>query len=238
MDRIVFLVEETKEQVPCLLNPETVTIRRWSGISEVALDQAPLSQNTSSDTPITLTGGGRTELDLDLLFDVDLTPPATPCDDVRLLTIPLWRLTENAVQVGDLRCIPTVWILWGRQWSVRCVIESIAERFELIGPNGAPRRSWVSLRARRVSDATRTPEAADAHVPTTKPLPSRDAPTAVVASGDGGGGGYWGARPDLLATELTGDPARWREVCEANAIDDPLGIPAGTVVAAPGEVAP
>jgi hypothetical protein len=234
VERIVFLVEETGERVSCLLNPETVSIRRWSGVTELPFELSPLNANVLSDDPVALTGGGRTEIELDLLFDVDLEPSKPPVEDIRILTIPLWRLTENAVRVESLTCVPTVWILWGREWSILCVIEAIAERFDNIGPTGAPRRSWISLRARRVSDVTMTLDAGTAGVPTTKPLAAPDAPIAVTATGDGRVvGGFEGVRLDLVAAQLLGDPAQWRAISEANGIEDPMRVAAGTVLSAP-----
>ena len=37
-----------------------------------------------------------------------------------------------------------------------------------------------------------------------------------------------------VAAALLGDPARWRDVARANNIDDPFGIPPGTLLIVPG----
>lgn len=233
MERINFLVDETGERVTCLLNPETVTMRRWSGIADLPAEMAPLSASTMSDTPVIFTGGGRTELDLELLFDIDLDP-REGIDDVRDLTLPLWQMSENAVQAPHRVMAPKVWVLWGREWSFLSVIESIAERFENMDSSGAPHRSWMSLRARRVSDKTFPGDMPAAGVPASKPRRSSETAETVVTSGDGGtAGGFEGVRPDHVATQLSGDPRNWRSVCAENDIDNPMGIPAGTVLRRP-----
>ena len=54
-----------------------------------------------SDDPLLYTGGGRTELDLDLLFDVSLAGSSVATRDVRDLTRAFWDLAENAGQAMD-----------------------------------------------------------------------------------------------------------------------------------------
>lgn len=236
MERVVFLDDETGGQVSCLLNPETITLRRTAGLAELPFDGAPVGATGLSDTPLIATGGGRTEIELDLLFDVDLLVTEAPPDDVRTLTLPLWRLCENSIEVKAKRQVPHVWLLWGRAWSMLCVIEAIAERFDNIAPSGAPGRSWIRLRARRVNDSVRPPEAATAPAmtPSSQGIPGTDRPTALTVTGDGTDPDDLGGRVDLIATELLGDPAAWPRLCEANGIEDPLRIPAGTVLSTGG----
>lgn len=235
MERVVFLDDQTGAQVQCLLNPETITLRRTAGLTELPFDGAPVGATGLSDTPVVATGGGRTEIELDLLFDVDLLTGDAPPDDVRTLTLPLWRLCENSVEVKARRQVPHVWLLWGRAWSLLCVIEAIAERFDSIAPSGAPGRSWIRLRARRVNDSVLTLEpTAPATTPSSQGTPGADRATAITVTGDGATTDDLGARIDLIAAELVGDPAAWPELCEANGIEDPLRIPAGTVLSTGG----
>jgi nucleoid-associated protein YgaU len=39
---------------------------------------------------------------------------------------------------------------------------------------------------------------------------------------------------DQIASSVLGDPSRWREIADANNIDDPLNLPAGKAVVIPG----
>jgi len=99
MERAIFVLESDNRHLPCLLNPEGVTIQRTAGVRARALSSGPIVADGSSHDPLLYTDGGRTELTLDLVFDVSLvsgmaqsaTPDAAPAalEDVRDLTRPL-----------------------------------------------------------------------------------------------------------------------------------------------------
>lgn len=72
MERVAFLIEKTGESISCLLNPESLVARRRAGISSVRAATGAITGFGLSDDPVAGTGGGVTEYDLDLLFDVDL----------------------------------------------------------------------------------------------------------------------------------------------------------------------
>jgi hypothetical protein len=128
------------------------------------------------------TGGGVTELVLDLLFDIDLVetaapvapPPVVdptqptlepgvalnalppPMADVRELTRPLWNLSESVT--GSARSkLPILRFIWGRSWNLPAVVTDIAERFERFDQEGRPRRSFLRLRLRRVAEPDAEP---------------------------------------------------------------------------------
>ncbi|WP_155368246.1 CIS tube protein [Catellatospora vulcania] len=211
MERIAFLVDATGERIDCLVNPETLVVRRLAGVRPAALPGAVVG--TGVDDALLFTGGGRTELVLDLLFDVDLVESAHRPDDVRRLTGRLWHLAEN----GQGRP-PLVRLVWGKTWNLPGVVVNVAERLDAIDASGMPRRSWLRLKLVRSEGEPVTP-------------PARTAASAVQATGDGSGGG--GARFDLLAAEALGDPTRWRELAEHNSIDNPLAVRAGSVLGVP-----
>ncbi len=211
MERIAFLVDQTGERIDCLINPETLVVRRLAGVRPAALPSAMMG--TGADDMLLFTGGGRTELVLDLLFDVELTEPANRPDDVRKLTRRLWQLAEN----GEGRP-PLVRLVWGKTWNLPGVVVSVAERLDAIDANGNPRRSWLRLKLVRTAE-----EPAG--------QPARTDQSAVLAVGSGAGDA--GVRFDLLAAEALGDPARWRELAAHNDVADPLRVPAGTVLGVP-----
>ena len=248
MERVAFIVERTGERIDCLLNPETLEARRLAGVRPRSSAGGSLIGTGLADDPLLFTGGGRTELVLDLVFDVDLVEsPAAP-EDVRAITLPLWRLAENSVQERGCVRPPLVRLVWGKAWNLPGVISAVAERFDAFGATGVPRRSWLRLKLLRVA------EPADAAVAGyddelsaaagAGPVPA--AGGAVQAVGDGGeqgggtgvageagGGGYSGVRFDLLATEALGGPFHWRALAEHNHIADPLQVPPGAVLAVP-----
>ncbi|MEK8105501.1 hypothetical protein NKG94_10825 [Micromonospora sp. M12] len=91
------------------------------------------------------TGGGRTELVLDLLFDVDFVEAQLRPADVRVLTRPLWMLAENSTTEHGWLRPPLVRLVWGKTWNVPGVIIAVAERFDAFTGTGSPRRSWLRL---------------------------------------------------------------------------------------------
>lgn len=206
MERIAFLVDATGERIDCLINPETLVVRRLAGVRPAALPGAIVG--AGADDVLLFTGGGRTELVLDLLFDVDLADPGHRPDDVRQLTGRLWRLTEN--EEGRP---PQVRLVWGKTWNLPGVIVSVAERLDAIDADGTPRRSWMRLKMVRTKEE---PQSA----------PARTTQSAVQAVGGGG-------RFDLLAATALGDPSNWRELAEHNNISNPLDLRAGSVLGVP-----
>ena len=73
MERVAFLIERSGARIACMLNPESVVQRRWAGIRPMRSGGGFLTSVGLSDDPLLYTGGGTTELRLDLLFDVSLT---------------------------------------------------------------------------------------------------------------------------------------------------------------------
>ena len=79
MERVAFIVEETGERITCMLNPEHIVQRRIAGLAPRRTGAGIVAGPARSDSPLLHTGGGRTELELQLLFDVDLVPaPIVP----------------------------------------------------------------------------------------------------------------------------------------------------------------
>lgn len=72
MERVTFLVERTGERIPCLLNPECLEVRRSAGVVRRRSAGGAVLGNPRTDDPLIATGGGITEYQLKLLFDVDL----------------------------------------------------------------------------------------------------------------------------------------------------------------------
>lgn len=75
MERVAFIVEETGERISCMLNPEHIVQRRIAGLAPRRSGSGVIAGPARSDSPLLHTGGGRTEVELQLLFDVDLLPP-------------------------------------------------------------------------------------------------------------------------------------------------------------------
>jgi hypothetical protein len=242
MERATFLIESTGEQLGCLLNPEHLVVRRLSGVRARRSIGVAVSAAALRDDPLVFTGGGTTELTLQLLFDVSVPGSTIHSEDVRDLTGPLWRLSESASVVDGVLQPEVCRLVWGKSVNVAAVVTAVAERLEHFASSGAPRRSWLSLRLRRVPD-----DAVPARPrPPAPPPPGAEAGGladthmvvgggAPIGGGDGGGGGE---RLDELAARLFGDPTRWRDLANANDLDDPLHLQGGTVLQVPAREGP
>jgi hypothetical protein len=153
MVRVYFLIEAKQERIHCLLNPEGLVIRRQAGIQPRRSATGQLTGVGLEDDPLLFTGGGRTQLDLDLLFDVALSGSSIKAEDVRSLTRPLWQLAENSSREGDNTRPPLVRFIWGKSWNIPGYVTAVAERLERFTPDGIPQRSWLRLRFVRASEA-------------------------------------------------------------------------------------
>jgi hypothetical protein len=220
MERVSFLVESTGTRLACLLNPETLAVRRVAGVRPRRSAAGALTGAELSDDPLLYTGGGRTELDLDLLFDVSLAGGSVAADDVRDFTRPFWNLAENAGAGGA-----QVRFVWGKTWNIPGVVVSVAERLENFTSQGVARRSWLRLRMWRVGEsAHRRTESAPlldaAHLTT---LPADAFAVRTLSGGDGPGGTE---RLDNFLSRNGVSPANWKAIASLNGIDDPHHMPA------------
>jgi hypothetical protein len=185
---------------------------------------------------------------LDLLFDVTMSGMTTAVADVRTITERFWRLSENPAP-GQGGGAPTrVRFIWGRAWNFPAVIASLSERLEHFDESGAPRRSWLRMRLLRADDPV--VEAAPfapadpllAQPETEESEEGEEAERYRLLSTVGAGpevGGEDGAEPppsnylSNLADEVLGDARHWRVLASESDVDDPLRLPAGTVLRAP-----
>jgi Contractile injection system tube protein len=245
VERVAFLVEETGARLDCLLNPETLEVGRLAGVRPRGIGSGRLTGAGLADDPLHLTGGGRTELTVDLLFDVDLvTTPGGPAD-VRGLTRPLWQLAENsAIQRGAVRP-PLVRFLWGKSWNIPGVVAAVAERFDRFDQEGVPQRSWLRLRFLRVAETAAEAQAtyetmlaeqqnAQAEAALAQAAEGAEPAGSVVAVGEGElATGPPAVRFDLLSTDGVGSPFLWRLLATYNEVNDPLRVEPGTVLSVP-----
>lgn len=238
MERVAFLVEHTGARLGCLLNPESVVVRRTAGIRHRQSGGGPLTAAAMSDAPLVYTGGGITELQLDLLFDVTLAGSSIKATDVRSLTAPLWELAENQTGEDGRARVPLVRFVWGKAWNIPGVVAAVAERLEFFTPGGAPRRSWLRMRFLRTetsaADLTTTPSAPMPMTPLTDDETVPLSPAAeehvieVPGAVDAGTAPAGGPSPrlDALAFRYMGHASWWRLIAAANRVADPLRVSA------------
>lgn len=254
MERVALIVDATGQRLQCMLNPSSLVQQRSAGIRRRRSAGGLVTGAELADDPLLYTGGGWTELQLDLLFDTALMAPAAvpvtesgapapPQPDVRELTRPLWELAENRGQTHDDGRPPLVRFVWGKAWNIPGVVLAVAERLEQFSAGGAPRRSWLRMRMRRVAEpaAQVVPERA---APTGANLPTGDEDLAadLIEIHETLGAQRLGLdeddrddapppdateRIDQIAAQRYGDPALWRLIAAFNKIANPLDLRPG-----------
>ena len=237
MERVAFLIEDTGERLGCLLNPESLVMRRNAGVQPLRSAAGLLAGVGLTDDPLIHTGGGRTDLTLDLLFDVGLAGSSITTDDVRDLTGPLWSLAENARRSEEYGHIPLIRLIWGKSWNIPGVIVAVAERLEYFTASGSPQRSWLRLRMLRVNESqARTTSAPRISWPTMAfpegiSIPEGDVRVHPIVGGDMGPLGI--SAPLATASVLEAPPSIGQAITTA---DDIVAIalmetPAGQILA-------
>lgn len=152
MERVVFVVESTKQHIPCLLNPESLLLQRRAGVETRQFNGGLVKNYDLKDDPLIFTGGGVTELTVNLLFDVNIPGIKVSHKNVRNLTDPLWRLSENEPRGKGHKHPALVRLVWGKAFSFHGVITNIAERLEYFTAEGIPQRSFLRIRMLRVAE--------------------------------------------------------------------------------------
>ena len=253
MDRAAFLIESTNERIRCLLNPDSVLIRRTAGVRPARSATGHLTGTGLVDDPLLYTGGGRTELQLDLLFDVEIAGSSITTTDVRDLTAPLWNLAESASGQGSADNTygtsyggpPIVRFVWGKSWNIPGVVSDIAERLEQFTAEGVPQRSWLRMRLLRVSEPESPPpergilipgeivDAAQQVAAQDEEADLEEIRTHEVLGGSSEGDATQGERLDEIAARYYGDPSLWRLIATFNNVSDPDHLTPGTILRIP-----
>lgn len=150
MERVIFYDDDTGERIPCLLNPETLVFRRRTGVQTRRASGGKLTAISGRHDPLLATGGGQTDLTLELLFDLDVGGASVDARDVRELTGRLWEYAEENRRESFGALPPVLRFIWGCCWNLPVVITAISERFERFSKSGVPHRSWMSLQLREI----------------------------------------------------------------------------------------
>lgn len=222
MEKVVLLVEHSGEHLRCLLNPEQLEIKRQTGVSPRRSLTGAMTGAELRDEPLLYQGGGRTELTLDLLFDIGLTgQTGERIADVRELTRPIWELSENQTATGHYGRPPTLRILWGTVLNLRGLVGAVAERLEHFDTEGRAARAWLRLRIHRLDSDSAAESSTSTEPPVAMDKAQRrmaQTPTQMQEVV----GGSSGERVDQVAANHAGHPAFWSLIAELNGLDDPL----------------
>lgn len=244
MERVAFLIEETGERISCMLNPESLTVRRTAGVQSRRSLSGNLTGVGQTDDTLLYTGGGMTEMFLELLFEVTFTHNAEVTPDVRNLTAPLWQLAENAHRNEGYGQLTLVRFIWGKSWNIPGVVAAVSEHLDFFDSTGIPLRSWLKMRFLRVTEQLKE-EVERAPLPVevfpNQSLPDdlakeaqtvTETPNAEVKMHQY----IAGQRLDQLVREyygFYGHPSLWRLIAAYNGISDPLNIEVGRIIQFP-----
>ena len=194
---------ETGEEIQCLFNPNEYSISKSNSWKEK-------STRRSNVPRLEFTGGGPTELKLELFFDT-YEKGGSARDYVKKI-ISLTQISQSGS--GDPEP-PRCMFSWGTNFEFEAVITNVSARFTLFRPDGTPVRATVSLTLKECKDPG---------------VQKRQNPTSQGTTGHK----VWVVRPGdtingIAATEY-GDPTVWRVIADANDLDNPMDLRPGQIL--------
>jgi hypothetical protein len=210
----------TGDAFPVMYNPEELTLEQGNTFAEIGIP--------GLDAPPTQYVRGKARaLTMELFFDT-----YEDREDVRRHTAPIVGLLDKQPQT---KAPPVLLFSMGRL-QFRCVLVDAKQRFTMFLRDGTPVRSTVSVRLQEYVEvdieirqglffgsptlsALIPPSVATAVVG-----PLRAAAAHIVVQGD---------TLSALAAAFLGDPARWREIADANRIEDPFDLLPGRALVIP-----
>ena len=208
-----FLQLEGGTQVPCLFNPETISVGKRNGW---AADPMP-----GKGVPtLRFTGAGSGWMRLELVFDT--TADGSP---VTKYTGPIVGLMDIDASLPGANPDtnnarpPTVTFHWGDLHSFAAVVSDLTVSFTYFSSSGVPLRALMRLELRQYEQS----QAFGPQNPTSgTPRPHR---VHRVQPGE---------TLDRISARYYNDSTRWRALAVANGIEDPLAVRPGSLLRIPG----
>ncbi|WCB93493.1 hypothetical protein DSM104299_02206 [Baekduia alba] len=205
-----YLLKEGGKRIMCWFNPSTLSLTRASNWSA--------GQTTTQATPdLAYAGGAAETLQLNLLLHADDSMKGRSGAQVRAGIDTIFSLLDPSVEVPKRtqKRPPTVQFVWGQYVSFVAVAQSVAVTQELFDPDGTPLRATIAVTLKQFRpDPGQGPS--PGQNPTTRATKGRRSHT--IAPGDS---------LASIAWHHFRDPTRWKEIAEANAIDDPTRLTPG-----------
>ncbi len=207
-----FLEIEGGEQVPCLFNPETISVGRrnnWAG-EAMPGKGVPKLRYTGADS-------GWMKLDLQFDTTADGTAVTTYTGKILALmdvdtTLPGTDETTNNARP------PTVTFHWGDLHSFAAVVVDLGLTFTYFSSTGVPLRADMHLELRQFEPS----QAFGPQNPTSgTPRPHR---VHRVQPGE---------TLDRISARYYGNSTKWRLLASANGIEDPLALRPGSLLSVP-----
>jgi hypothetical protein len=200
-------------RLDCWFNPTTLVRARrgnWKSCTSIARSVQPPQYQ----------GGTGDDISLELLLHAEGKRTGANVKAYIDVLFKLLDASETATKMGQSRP-PTVTLHWGKFTSEVSIVKSVTVKTELFDLDGTPLRATASLTLSQYEPGPgqATPKGGN---PTTRATQARRAHR--VRAGD---------NVHLVAYRHLRDPSRWRDVADANGLDDPLAISSGEVLVVP-----
>jgi hypothetical protein len=207
-----YLVTEKGDQITCLFNPAELTITKantWNA-----------GESKGRNAPeLRFQGGQPGTLALSMTLDTTDTGTDVTAHTDKLLDLMKVDpgLAGSDRQRNKARP-PWVEFHWGKLHSFKAIIERLQIRFTYFASSGMPLRAKADLALKQYKDEAERPlQNPTSHTPALHTM------HRVVQ----------GETLDRIAAMHYADPTRWRLIADANAVVDPLAVPAGTLLMIP-----
>jgi nucleoid-associated protein YgaU len=209
------IVDTTDGQIVSVMyNPDEMKLEQGNNFAEIGIPGLEKS-------PVQYVRGRARVLSMELFFD-----SYEDGQDVRVHTGRIVRLLEKRPETQA----PPVLIFVMGGFTFRCVLVDAGQRFTMFRSDGMPVRSYLSIRLQEYVSVSVDIERG---LFIGSPTVSAAANTVVSAgraliSGATVHVSLQGETLQGLAAALLGDPARWRDIADANGVEDPFNLPTGT----------
>lgn len=211
-DQKAYLESESGDKVPCLFNPEQLSITvtaNWDGEAKAGLQAPTLSYQ----------GGASGSLSVELFLDT--TNTGKPVTDHTDKLIKLTKIDTSLPGYDEQQKNgrpPWVKFHWGKFHSFKGVVNSLSLTYELFSAEGEP------LRAR--ADLTITQYEPEDDWPKQNPTSGTPAPARSHQIQPG-------ETLDRISARYYDSPTQWRRLAAANGIKDPFTIRTGSRIDVP-----
>lgn len=199
-------------EIKFAFNPNEFTISKTA-----SWERTPQRGATTTAMP-QFTGSEPASMTLEVFFDAGESSSPTVAKDVQRL---LDTVTPLPKTISANKPSPP-WVVfgWGKFMSFVAIVKQVSAKYTMFRPDGTPIRAAVTLNLEEIPTD-----------PPPKQNPTSGALTASrthqVVAGD--------SLPSIAQREY-GNPNRWRDLADANGIDDPMRLPPGTNLLVPNEL--
>ncbi len=205
------LAIEGGETIQALFNPTELTITKGNNWTFDPIKGTSLPKGKFG-------GGKPREMQISLLLDQTLPNRGMTVKDMADKLLKMMEVPSGTGGGSANAVPPLVTFQWGEMPSFKAACTSLTIAFQLFKPNGTPIRADVKLALTQAEQATSA---------SSNSGNSRTNPTTRSAGGLGVHVVRDGDSLQSVAHRTYGDPNRWRQIAEANGIDNPLHLRRG-----------